>query len=57
MLTYQCFIFSLVFVSIAIGREGGVAPLIALARSEAEVSILPYSKYSGQVIQVFYIPW
>lgn len=27
------------FFSIAIGREGGVAPLIALARSAAEVSI------------------
>lgn len=26
-------------VSIAIGREGGVVPLIALARSEAAVSI------------------
>lgn len=29
----------LFFVSIAIGREGGVVPLIALARSEAAVSI------------------
>lgn len=28
------------FVSIAIGREGGVVPLIALARSEAAVSII-----------------
>ena len=27
----------LCLLSIAIGREGGVAPLIALARSEAEV--------------------
>lgn len=31
-------LFIFVFVSIAIGREGGVAPLIALARSDAEVS-------------------
>lgn len=30
----------LVYVSIAIGQGGGVAPLIALARSDAEVSIL-----------------
>ena len=29
-------------LSVAIGREGGVAPLIALARSEAEVT---YSLY------------
>lgn len=34
------FSFWFVFVSIAIGREGGVAPLIALARSDAEVSVL-----------------
>jgi len=31
-------IYLLVYISIAIGQEGGVAPLIALARSEAEVS-------------------
>lgn len=36
---YKGDISPLVFVSVAIGREGGVAPLIALARSESEVSI------------------
>ena len=43
VLTYlflMFFSFWFVFVSIAIGREGGVAPLIALARSDAEVSVL-----------------
>lgn len=45
--------FLFVFISIAIGREGGVAPLIALARSEAEVSILFLKKNSGHV---FYTP-
>lgn len=30
------------FISIAIGREGGVGPLIALARSDAEVSIYTF---------------
>lgn len=34
--SHICFFFD----SIAIGREGGVAPLIALARSDAEVNIL-----------------
>lgn len=28
--------------SIAIGREGGVAPLIALARSDSEVRVIPH---------------
>lgn len=32
-------IYFLVYISIAIGREGGVVPLIALARSETEVSL------------------
>lgn len=36
--------------SIAIGQEGGVAPLIALARSDAEVI-----SYSGYIIGSFWI--